>query len=96
MSSQGERSIKPNGCMYPFHPFQIMSYIVFIYYGYCFYFIIIVAWSKSPILAWSFGVPYTILFIAIAVIAIVATLSDPTDPTVKIEKLKKLNKYFIV
>ncbi len=85
--------VKPHGCMYPFHPFQIASYFLFFFYAYVFYFIDLVAWADTPGLAYSFAIPYSMLFIGIAVVAIIATLSDPTDPTVYEEKRKKTNKY---
>lgn len=87
-----KRQIKAHGCICPFHPFQVVSYIVFLFYGYSFYFITVVVWSDSPFLLYGFTVPYSVLYIAIAITAFVATLSDPTDPTVHEERAKQLNK----
>eukprot|EP00826_Nyctotherus_ovalis_P066016 TRINITY_DN9731_c0_g1_i4.p2 TRINITY_DN9731_c0_g1~~TRINITY_DN9731_c0_g1_i4.p2 ORF type:complete len:104 (-),score=6.13 TRINITY_DN9731_c0_g1_i4:176-487(-) len=85
--------VKPTGCMCPFHPAQILSYIVFALDGYAFYFVTVVAWSKTPTLVWPFAIPYTAMFIAIVVLTLVVTFSDPTDPTVYMERLMKLNGY---
>ena len=87
--------VKPHGCMCPVHPFQIVSYCLFSFYAYVFYFIDIVTWIDIPYMIYIFSIPYTILFVLTAVFATIATLSDPTDPTVYEEKKKKSNKYFI-
>jgi hypothetical protein len=84
-------TVKPTGFMCPMHPVQILSYVVFFFDGYCFYFISIAIWSESTALSWSFAVPYTILFILVIVFAVIVTLSDPTDPTVYKERLMQLN-----
>ena len=87
-----EEFVKSNGCMCPMHPLQITSYIAFALYVFSFYFIDIVVWSDSPIIAWSFGVPYTILLILIVIFTLMATLVNPTDPTVFMERF---NKYLV-
>jgi len=87
---------KPHGCMCPFHPFQIISYLLFFFYAFVFYFIDIVAWSKTPALCISFVIPYSIIFLSLAVTAIIATLSDPTDPTIYDERTKRDNNDIIV
>jgi hypothetical protein len=91
-----DKQVKPTGCMCPFNLLQILSYIVFTFYVYAFYFINIVVWSDSPKLAWSFAVPYTILLIFTAIFTLAAALSDPTDPTVYEHRLKQFNKYWLV
>ena len=80
------KDIKPHGCFCPFHYFQIFSYIIFIFYAYVFYFIDIIAWKDSFAFGFCFGIPYSLLYIAICIITFIATLSDPTDPTVYLEK----------
>ncbi len=85
--------IKPHGCLLPLHPFQIMSYILFFFYAYVFYFIELIALKTPAALPYILAVPYTILFILVAITAIIATVTDPTDPTVATERAKKHNKF---
>jgi len=83
--------VKPIGCMCPLNIVQIISYIVFGFDGFCFYFITVVAWSKSIVLVWLLAVLYTILFILVSIFALLVSFSDPTDPIVYKERLMQLN-----
>ena len=87
-----ERPVKPHGCLCPLHPFQLLSYLVFFFYAYAFYFVEVVALKEYIALAYVLAIIYSALFIAVAVVAIVATLIDPTDPTVALEREKKKQK----
>lgn len=91
-NAQTQTTVKPHGCTCPLHPFQVISYVVFLLYGYVFYFVTLVVWSKSHALLYSFAIPYSLLYLAIGVVGFVATLSDPTDPTVAEERRKQANK----
>ncbi len=85
--------VKLNGCMCPFHPFQIMAYAVFLFYAYVFYFINVVAWSDTLGLLIPFVIVYSILLALLLAVGFMATLSDPTDPTVYDERRKRSQKY---
>ncbi len=87
-----DMKVKRHGCICPFHPMQVLSYLIFLFYVYVFFFIELVSLQQlgSPI--YVLIVPFALLFVAMAAADIVLTLSDPTDPTVYSERAKKDHK----
>ncbi len=85
--------LKPHGCMCPLHPLQLLSYLVFAYYVFVFYFLELVAFRDQPLLCYLLVAFYSILACAVIIVAILATAIDPSDPTVESERLKRRNKY---
>ena len=79
-------TIKPHGCICPFHIYQICSYIIFLFYAYVFYFIETVGlYIYNP---WQYiiAMPYTILYIIICIFAFKVSLCDPTDSIIYEER----------
>ncbi len=89
---EAQQPVKPHGCVCPFHPLQVLSYVLFFFYAYVFYFIELIALQEPYVLPFILLVPFTLLFLTLAVVAVVATLRDPTDPTVSLERQKKAKK----
>ena len=81
-----QQPVKPHGCICPFHPYQIGSYFICLFYAYVFYFVDIVAVQELPVLLYLFAIPYSILVILLVICGAMATCQDPTDPTVQHEK----------
>lgn len=76
---------KSHGFLCPFHPLQILSYVVFAFYVYVFFFIEMISLSTFKAAPYAISPVYIILAIATCVVTVVATAIDPTDPTVQRE-----------
>lgn len=92
-TSANAAPVKPHGCMCPMHPLQLVSYLLFTFYAYVFYFVELVTLRTQVVAAVLVAIFYSALFFAVACVAVAATLSDPTDPTVAEERRKKMSKY---
>lgn len=82
--------VKHHGCVCPFNIMQILSYVVFAFLVYSYYFINAILFSYSIVLLCLLTIPYSINLILIVIAALLATISDPTDPTVYKEKGKHI------
>ncbi|CDW91758.1 probable palmitoyltransferase zdhhc1 [Stylonychia lemnae] len=90
-----KKNVRKNGFAMPFHPFQIISWVIFGLDSYAFYFINIVTFSYQPAISIVLGVAYLIIFIAVLYYAIRSTRYDPTDPTIyKNRQAEKTGEYF--
>lgn len=87
-----QEQAKPHGCLCPFHPFQLTSYILFAFHAFAFYFINLIVWQSSPGLLYGLTVPYSLAFAGVVVADLAATFTDPTDPTVYSERKRRENK----
>ena len=79
-----KKGVRTNGFAWPLHPQQIITYIVIILDTYSFYFISLVSFSYSPGVSATFGVIYSIIFLAVVYFAYMATKIDPTDTVIKL------------
>ncbi len=87
-----EDKVKKHGCICPFHPFQLGSYVIFLIKGISFYAVSSIAMGEHPGAQASICVVYSVLLGIVVIFTFVATLSDPTDPTVYFERKQKNNK----
>lgn len=74
-----KKSVKTNGCSFPLHPFQMLSFFVIALDSYAFYFINIVTFSYEPAISIVLGIAFTLVMICIFYHATKATLINPTD-----------------
>ena len=81
-----EKWIRHNGFERPFHPLQIISWIVFGYNLLIFYFVDMVSLSYNPILVVLLSILYLVLSIGVVYYCVKATKADPSDPTIKMQK----------
>ena len=70
---------KHHGCVCPFHPYQIISYILFTILTFTFYFIVLPFFSDSIVIMCVLGFVFTLLLLTVAIITLMVTLIDPTD-----------------
>ena len=84
-----KEKVKRHGCSWPMHPYQIISYIVFLFKVSTYYSITIRAFAHQEALQYVLSCFYSILLIILACITFLATIADPTDPTVYEERNKK-------
>jgi len=80
---------KLHGFACPSHPLQIVSYLVFAFYVYVFFFIEIIALSTFKGVPYAISSVYILLVIATCTVTILATAIDPTDPTIKERQQRK-------
>ena len=83
---------RKNGCKCPFHPFQIIAYILFITKLVCFYMVIPIGLINSIPASTIFCILYFTCVLFVLYFTIVATKIDPTDPTVYVERAKRNNQ----
>ena len=87
-----EEEVRVNGCGCPFHPFQILSYIMFSIKIVSFLLIIPIGLMHSVIAVTVLFVLYILSVTMIIYYTARATAIDPTDPTVYLERNIKANK----
>ena len=85
-----KRGVKTNGCSFPLHPFQIVSFLVIALDSYAFYFINIVTFSYSPTISILLGISFTLVMIVMFYYATRATLIDPSDSIIQIQREAKV------
>ena len=81
-----QRRIKRNGFFCPFHPFQIISYVVVGLDLYAYFFIDMVIISNRMAISIVLALIYAGFYIAMVVLAVQATKIDPTDPVIYLQR----------
>ena len=84
------QKVKYHGCSCPFHPFQLLSYLICFFYIYSFFFIDIIILESFKIIL---ILMYSIIVVLVIITALITTLTNPSDPTVALERKKRDNKY---
>lgn len=79
-----KKGVRTNGFAWPWHPQQVLTWLVILLDTYSFYFISLVCFAYQPGVSATFGVIYSLIFIAVVYYAYLATKIDPTDDVVKI------------
>lgn len=88
-----DKMVKKNGFARPFHIQQIITWLIFAFDTYAYYFMNIVTLSHIVPLAAVLGVVYGIIITFVFYYGVLSTKSDPTDPTIYAERKARKQGY---
>ncbi|CDW86338.1 probable palmitoyltransferase zdhhc1-like [Stylonychia lemnae] len=81
--------VKTNGFIWPYHPFQVLSWVVYTYNMIHFYLVSIPIFTNNLVQVIILAVVYLILGVTVFYMTYITTKIDPTDRTVYLERASR-------